>query len=218
MNIRPWRLSWAQGLGLILLFSVGLVWVVQSFVLAIYAIPSDSMSPTLQTGDRVLVLHTGVDSQSISDGDVVVFHRPQNWPRLTGSDAGASSTLVKRVVALPGQTVSCCDVDGNLQRDGQSIDESGLVENMFFIPGVLDCTTTPSSARCFSPVRVPEDSYLVLGDSRANSVDSLWNCRHDVPPDSCAVFVPHTDVIGRVLTITWPLSRVGSSLSVGQAP
>lgn len=91
--------------------------------------------------------------------------------------------MVKRVVGVGGQQVSCCDPEGRLIVDGTPIDEPYIYEDYEFVPGTLDCSS--GSERCFDPIDVPEGKLLVLGDHRSRSAASVYQCRVSDEPD-CA--------------------------------
>lgn len=150
--------------------------VVKTFLLQAFYIPSESMVPTLQVGDRVLVNKLAYDLGDVSRGDVVVFARPG------GPGADGIADLIKRVVALPGETVE--GVDGSVLIDGQPLDEPYLPA------GVV---TTP-----FPAFTVPADHLWVMGDNRGASDDSR---RFKA--------VPMDDVVGHAFVVIWPLSAFG---------
>ena len=121
---------------------VGAVLALRAFVVEPFAIPSESMAPTLRPGDRVLVDKLA----SVHRGDLVVFHAPR------------SRTIeLKRVVAVGGDTVAIEDgvllVDG--RRRAEPYADARAIDSVYF-----------------GPVRVPRGSLFVLGDNRANSADS----------------------------------------------
>lgn len=118
--------------------------------------------------------------------------------------------MIKRIVGQPGQTVSCCDEAGAIVVDGQPLDEPYIYEDLDFVPGVLDCSSTNRSTRCFDPVTVPADSYLVLGDHRSRSADSASNCRYEGAPTQCWRWAPRDGIVGRAVLIFWPLGRFGT--------
>ncbi|MDN6659053.1 MAG: signal peptidase I, partial [Acidipropionibacterium jensenii] len=171
-----------------LLFAVVVVGLVLSFVAKPYQVPSASMEQTLQPGDRILVNRLAYRFGQPKAGDVVVFNAGQAWRSTSGSTDGSSvrgaiktvlgwtgfgptgsHTLVKRIIAVGGEKVSCCSTNGSIVVEGRALNEPYLGSNFPFTPGKLDCGTTPRSFRCFAPVTVPENSYLMLGDNRADS-------------------------------------------------
>lgn len=125
---------------------------IKTFLLQAFYIPSESMEPTLEVGDRVLVNKLSYDFHDVNRGDLVVFHRPETDP----SDDEAIKDLIKRVVGLPGETVE--SIDGHVYIDGQPLEE----------PYVPDGVTTTMPG----PVTVPEGQVFVMGDNRENSSDS----------------------------------------------
>lgn len=152
---------------------------VKTFLVQAFRIPSESMDPTLQVGDRVLVNKLSYRLHDVNRGDVVVFTRPENLPE--GPDQ--PDDLIKRVVGLPGETVQA--KDGKVYVDGRPLDEPYL----------------PAGTRTENlenPVKVPAGEVLVLGDNRSNSADG----RVFGP-------IPEDTIIGRAFVIVWPLSRFG---------
>lgn len=123
----------------------------RTLVVGNYVIPSESMAPTLKTGDRVLSERLGRHSSPLVSGDVVTFPDPN----------GDRRTLIKRIVATAGQTVEI--KDGRLLVDGQVQDE----------PHVLGPTHAVSLGRSLPhPYRVPDGYVFVMGDNRTHSMDS----------------------------------------------
>lgn len=209
---------------LVLAFVV--VGLVLSFVAKPYNVPSGSMENTLQPGDRILVNRLAYVGAVPGDGDVVVFDADQTWGattpssnpiraalhwlgEVTGFGASGSHTLVKRIIGTPGQVVKCCSTDGRVVVDGHPIDEPYIFQDFPFTPGTLDCTTTPQSSRCFAPVTVPADSYLMLGDHRSGSADSAYLCRTGEAPPGCWRWAHRSDIVGKAVVILWPVSRWG---------
>jgi len=189
------RRSFLRELPILFIVALAVAIVLKTFVVQAFFIPSGSMEPTLEPGDRVLVQKVvyGPDR-----GDVIVFSDPQGRP---GPDRGVvggfvhwlSSTLgierpehedfIKRVIGLPGETVELRD--GRLFVDGVQIREP-------YLKGAVD-------TRDYGPVKVPEGALFVLGDNRLNSNDSRFGLG----------FVPVDKVVGRAFAIVWPPSRVG---------
>ena len=197
---------------------------VQLFLVKPFQVPSESMSPTLETGDRILADRISLVASDPAQGDVVVFSRPDTWatdaaPRgalrtavgwvgdLVGFGPSNLDALVKRVVGTPGSTVQCCSAQGQVEVDGVALDEGYVRNDLPFVAGQLDCDTVPASARCFGPISVPVGEYLVMGDNRANSADSVVGGRGAPASTDCARFVTRGDVIGEVRAIVWPLDR-----------
>jgi signal peptidase I len=169
--------------------------VVRVSLASLATVTSASMSPALEPGDRALVWKPG----PVRRGDVVVV-RDQGWARFSGDgpdrrpgDAPAdAAALVKRVVALPGERVRCCDSGGFLTVDGVRLDEPYLP------PG------TAASDVAFD-VEVPPESLWLLGDARQASRDSRAGL--GLPGGGA---VPTRDVVGRVVAVMWPLQRAAA--------
>ena len=208
-----------------LVLAIVLLALVQGFVVKPFQVPSESMSPTLEAGDRLLASRIAYAVSDPGAGDIAVFSRPDTWgPRpergalrialgwvgdIIGFGPSNQDALVKRVIGGPGSTVRCCSAEGRVEVNGEPLSEGYVVSDLPFTPGVNDCSTTPASPRCFGPVTVPPDEYLVLGDNRANSADSVVACRGlSASGSECARFVPRADVIGKVVSIVWPLKRL----------
>lgn len=209
-------------------FQLILAFVVFGLLLALvakpYAVPSGSMDNTLLPGDDVLVYRLAYLGSEPHTGDVIVFDADSSWGaqpaenpikaalrwigEVTGFGPTGTHTLVKRVIAGPGQTVGCCSADGRVIVDGHPLTEPYISNDLPYTPGTLDCATDPRSMRCFGPVVVPRGSYFVLGDNRANSSDSAFGCR-GAPPEraGCFRWARSGDIVGRVVAIIWPPGR-----------
>jgi signal peptidase I len=124
--------------------------VVKTFLIQAFFIPSGSMLPTLHEDDRVLVNKLSYDLHDVHRGDLVVFERPE------GETAGQIKDLIKRVVALPGERVEA--------RDGHVYINGDLLEE----PYLPDGTQTTN----LEPQTVPEGHVFVMGDNRGDSMDS----------------------------------------------
>ncbi len=222
------RPTWRRIVGsfwfqLLLAFTVfGLI---LTFVAKPYAVPSASMTETLQIGDRVLVNRLAYVGADPGAGDVIVFDAGDEWSTGEATDEGplksfarwvgevsgfgpsGSNTLVKRIIGLPGQTVECCSAEGEILVDGEPLDEPYVFADFTFDAGSLDCDSDPVSERCFAAITVPEDRYLVLGDNRANSSDSSAQCRGNVNDQGCWRWAHRDEIVGKVAVILWPLSR-----------
>ncbi|MGW6222604.1 signal peptidase I [Streptomyces olivaceus] len=171
---RGQRLSgFAVALGMVL-FLGGFVW--GAVVYRPYTVPTGSMTPTIAAGDRVLAER--VSGSDVRRGDVVVF-KDAAW---------ADAPMVKRVVAVGGDTVSCCQ-KGKLQVNGKVIDEPYLPAG------------TPAEISDFQTVTVPEGRLFLLGDERDNSVDSTAHLT-----DAAGGTVSRGAVDARVDAVVWPMN------------
>ncbi len=186
---------------------------IKTFVMRSFYIPSESMEDTLVTDDRIIVNQLTPDLMPISRGDVIVFTDPGNWlppfvpepqnPFVAAIDSALSFVgftasdsndhLIKRVIGLPGDHVVCCNEFGQLSVNGVPLDEQYTK---------LPDGVTKATPNDFD-VTVPADSLWVMGDNRYHSADSSY---HQVNGDP-HVFVPYSDVVGRAVVITWPINR-----------
>jgi signal peptidase I len=126
--------------------------VAQAVLVQAFWIPSPSMTPTLERGDRVLVNKLSYKTHDVHRGDVIVFERP---PGASQDDNGIKD-LIKRVVAIGGDTIE--GVDGAVYVNGERIEE----------PYLEDSTPTDNLPR----QQIPEGHVFVMGDNRTNSEDS----------------------------------------------
>ncbi len=164
--------------------------IVQATIFSTFAVPSVSMQSTINVGDRIMVnqLSTG----SVSRGDVIVFRDPGGW---LGAGNDGSGFLVKRVIGLPGDRVSCCDsTAGHLVVNGMSLDE----------PYAVVPSGNQAATRSFS-VTVPAGSLWVMGDNRYESQDSSRN-----QGLSGKGFVPIKAVVGHAFATVWPFNRLSN--------
>jgi signal peptidase I len=158
------------------------------FVEETFYIPSGSMEPTLNIGDRIAVSKLSYDFHKVDTGDIVVFTRPP------AEDCGGPSVgdLVKRVIGLPGQTVSLHD--GRVFVDGKRLNEG-------WFPNSEQGTTYPGPEGTpydlSKPFVVPRNDYYVMGDNRVDSCDS----RYWGP-------ITRSSIVGKVVVRVWPLSAV----------
>ena len=176
-----WWLEWVA----VVLVALVLAFGVRTYVAQMFYIPSGSMLPTLQVGDRIVVDKLSYHLHGVHRGDIVVFRRPP----LEHADY---SDLVKRVIGLPGDTVS--SVDGRVYIDGKPLAEPWL-------PTPEPMTSPSPVAEGFSlihPYTVPAGEYFVMGDNRTNSEDS----RYFGP-------IPADLIVGKMAFVAWPLDDSG---------
>jgi signal peptidase I len=187
----------------LLLTAVVLAILIKSLLIQAFFIPSGSMVPTLQRGDRILVCRVCLHVSDIHQGDILVFADPNpdagdeqsvvggffHW---LGEGIGvaqpADEDFIKRVGALPGQTWEIRK--GQLYVDGEPVDEPYLNE--------------PADRRSFGPQTVPDGMLFMLGDNRLHSGDSRFT-----PDEGGLGYVPEDRVIGKAFVIIWPFGRAG---------
>ncbi|MEU2431211.1 signal peptidase I [Streptomyces sp. NPDC007861] len=204
---RKHRSFWKE-LPLLIGIALILALLIKTFLVQAFSIPSDSMMNTLQRGDRVLVdkLTPWFGSEP-ERGEVVVFHDPGGWLESAQTPepnalqqflsfiglmpSAEEKDLIKRVIAVGGDTVECKE-GGKVKVNGKELDESSYIH-----PGSTPCDDEP-----FGPITVPEGRIWVMGDNRQNSLDSRY---HQELPGNGTVSVD--DVVGRAVVVAWPLGR-----------
>lgn len=176
---------WVVG-GVVLVVAVALLFAASQRFSRVLVV-SASMSPTLEESSTAWLDRAAAGGAGVSVGDVVVFEDPGGWAdaeRALGVSVPAADgplLITKRVLAVGGQTLSCCDDSGRLDRDGHPVSEPYLA------PGVV------ASALAFD-VTVPEGYVWVMGDNRAHSLDS-----RQLYVGSGDGLVPVANIVGRVL-------------------
>lgn len=190
--------------------------VVKTFIVRSFYIPSGSMERTLLINDRILVDELTPRWAGYDRGDVVVFQDPGGWlppapqrparPALVEaadwvltfvglSTSDAQDHLVKRVIGLPGDRIVCCNAVGQVTVNGTPIDELSYLN-------LTDGDTAASNTEF--DVTVPSGAIWVMGDNRDRSQDS--RAHQELPGGG---FVPLENVVGRAFLTTWPFDRVG---------
>lgn len=202
---------------LLVIFFVALLisFLIKTFLIRSFYIPSGSMENTLQVNDRIMVNELVPDLITIARGDVIVFTDPGGWLSATEqgtveagnpvadgirwffAEVGLSAQetndhLIKRVIGLPGDKVACCDTTGHI-----TVNDAPLSE-----PYLKASSGTTRSPEKYFTVTVPADSLWVEGDNRDNSADSRL---HTTTPSKG--FVPMANVVGRAFVITWPVGH-----------
>ncbi len=180
-NLREWIES--------IVIAVILALFIRTFFIQAFKIPTGSMRTTLLEGDRILVnkLRYGAKVPFTAlrlpgygkpqRGDVIVFIYPEDPKR----------DFIKRLIALGGDTVEINN--GNIYVNNQEVVDSPIKNIYYYNRG--------DYGKVGQTIKVPEDSYFVLGDNSASSKDSrYWG------------FVPQKDLIGRAEFIYWPLTRL----------
>lgn len=245
------------GIALVIMF------VVNNFLLHTYIIPSESMMDTLQgcsncKNDRIIIDKITYRFRDPSPGDVVVFKAPnRDWEEASFSSnrsshpivKGVQETaswfglqppdefdLVKRIIAVGGQTISCRIADGGITVDHKPIQEPYLSQQsqqvrqrvgpcwgipVYYTQAEIDAAKK-NSPHClldgvsagdnngeFGPIKIPEGSAFVMGDNRSNSKDS----RFHILDGNCGA-VPYSDIRGIARWIIYPFNRIGSIASI----
>jgi signal peptidase I len=206
-------LPWWQELIALLATAFVLALLVKTFFLQAFYIPSASMEPTLMTNDKILVEKVSYWNGDIHRGDIVVFDDPGGW--LSPADEAHANNfiqrgleivglyptgghLVKRVIGLGGDRVSCPGPNARLRVNGVPLDEDYLPDT------VRPCAAAAGMQGQKFSVRIPDDHLWVMGDNRANSADSTAHLGAQGGGS-----VPADDVVGKVWAIVWPASRAG---------
>ncbi len=194
-------LSFLKELPVLLLVAFLLAFLLRTFVLQVFYIPSSSMEPTLQINDRMIVEKVSYRFREPGRGEVVVFEGEtsgnvtepnqglvQRFVRGTGQFLGVvpanARDFVKRVIGVPGDEVRI-DADGTVYVNEQPIDEPYVVFE---------------DQREYGPVTVPEGAYFFLGDNRPNSSDSRFGLG----------FVKEDHIVGRAVVVIWPFDHFGT--------
>jgi signal peptidase I len=179
----------------LILTALVLALLIKTFLVQAFFIPSPSMAPTLNVGDRVLVSQIPYYLGEPERYDVIVFEDPHpdgqiergvvagffHWlSQGLGISRPDNEDFIKRVIGLPGETVWA--KNGHVFVDNVRLDEPYVVG-----------TTAP-----FPKTKVPAGSYFVLGDNRENSLDSRF----------ALGFIPEDKIIGEAFMIVWPPSRM----------
>jgi len=167
-NRRRHLLEWL----IVVVFAVLVAAGLRTFVIQAFFVPSGSMLPTLQIGDRIIVVKIGY---TIHRGDIIVFRRPPADTTTTDKD------LVKRVVGLPGETIS--SKGATVLINGKPLAEPWL-------PALTGLCA--EAAENITTTRIPPHHYFVMGDCRGNSADSRsWGT------------LASSYVVGKVVVIVW---------------
>jgi signal peptidase I len=185
-----WVIEWAVILMAVLLCTV----LLRTYVIQSFFIPSPSMVPTLQVGDRIMVNKLSYDLHGVHRGDIVVFKRPpleaQDYP-----------DLVKRVIGLPGETIATNDGRVYINCRDQDFAACRPLSEPWLPPGPQSYTAAlpDDQYQQFNmpgPVKIPANDYYVMGDNRTDSEDSRF-------------FGPisKSSIVGRAVAVVWPLSQ-----------
>jgi len=164
-----------------LVVALGLTWVLKSFVVEPYEVPTGSMETTIMVGDKLLAEKVTLNFNPVQSGDIIVF----------ADKVLPGRVLVKRAIATGGQVVDF--KDGHVYVDGVPLYE----------PYVNGASTKPLEQQFDNmtikyPFKVPEGQIWVMGDNRENSADSRYFGS-----------INESSVYGRALMVFWPLGDIG---------
>lgn len=188
-------------LSLILIIGLVVAAIVKVFFFQGFYIPSESMNPTLKTNDRVVVNVLYPNTIPLQHGDIIVFQDKENWmaghaipqqnffERLIGYVPfrdGDANFLVKRVIGLPGDTVSHVPGENFIRINGEPSTEPYLAEGM-------------NASNIDFDITVPANSVWVMGDNRSNSSDSRYH------QDQNGGFISYNNIVGKVVLLYYPL-------------
>jgi len=194
-------------IGMALLLSL----IIKTWLMQAFYIPSISMENTLLIGDRVIVSKLIPSPIDLNRGDVIVFEDPDHWlpsPTPVHRTAIANSLnstltfvgllpsdegnhLIKRVIGLPGDHVVCCNNNQKVTVNGAPLTEP------YLFPG-------DEPSRQPFDITVPAGRVWVMGDHRSESGDSRL---HDAGSGGTKGSVPESLIVGRAMTVVWPLWR-----------
>ncbi|MEB3220923.1 MAG: signal peptidase I [Candidatus Sericytochromatia bacterium] len=165
--------------------ALGLALVVRATVAEARFIPSESMLPTLEVGDRLIVEKVSYRFEMPERGDIVVFEPP------LAATAGlrTGNAFIKRVVGLPGERIDIRG--GKVFIEGRPLDEPYILEAPRYPDPDWELLDMPGGL-------IPADAVFVMGDNRNNSQDShVWGP------------LPIANIIGQTVFRFWPVARVG---------
>jgi signal peptidase I len=213
---------WQESL-ILLAAALVLSFIVKTFFVQAFYIPSGSMEPGMEVDDRILVQKVSSwGGDGPERGDAVVFEDPGGW--LAGSVEGGSDGavaqvlgkiglyptgghLVKRVIGVEGDVIRCCDKEGRLLINGVPLDSDSFTRNDEECDGPM-----PTQNCSWQAGPVPAGHVFVMGDHRDASADSSVHlCRgRDVETDCVPgeEFVPVDLVVGKVFSRVWPADRI----------
>ncbi|MGB8196959.1 MAG: signal peptidase I [Acidimicrobiales bacterium] len=168
----------------IIVIAVLVSFLMRTFAFQTFYIPSGSMEPTLQIGDRIIVNKLSVTFGTINVGDVVVFKAPP------AENCGEPVTdLVKRVIGTPGDSIKSKGNTIYIENRSQHVGWHALKEKW---------THTEPLGEPIMPITLKSNQYFMMGDNHSDSCDSrMWGP------------VPRKDIIGKAFVRIWPFSRIG---------
>jgi len=188
-NRRRSAIEW----GIVVVIAVVVSLLIRAFVFQTFFIPSGSMEPTLNVGDRILVSKLSVEFGTVNRGDIVVFRAPAAVKTACADDV---ADLVKRVIGLPGEHLT--SVGNTIYYTTAPVTKPWNPLTKPWKAINQNWTHNEPIGRQIGDITVPKNHYFVMGDNEDNSCDSrFWGT------------IPHSAIIGKAFFRIWPLSRIG---------
>lgn len=193
------------GAGVVVLLALIITALIRLFAVDLYTVNQESMDPTLRDGERISVVKNYPDEAGVQRGDIVVFDGEGSFtPYQGGPNLGRSletmghwvglgsapHVYVKRVIGAEGDLVVCCDDSGQLTVNGDPLEETYLLQDVG--------PELPASDLSFEAL-VPEGRMWVMGDNRAESVDS-----RDLLGAPGGGMISEDRIIGLATSVVWP--------------
>lgn len=199
-GVRWWAGRIGRETGIVVGIALVVFLVLRFFAFDVVHVPSSSMQPSLQPGERVVAAKVSTLSD-VERGQIVVYYPPGTWgegeppslvERLLGivGLAASDNHRIERVIAVAGDQVACCTDDGRLILNGAPLDEPYLAPDV-------------ASDQLEFDVVVPAGRMFVMGDDRAQSRDSRSHL------DDGDGTVPVDSIVGRAVLIVWPIGDLG---------
>ena len=186
------RGSFWRELPILVVVAILVAFLVRTFVLQTFFIPSASMEHTLDINDKLLVNKLIYEFRDPRRGEIIVFKAPRQWQ---AGDEGED--FIKRIIGVGGDHVQCCDAEQRIMVNGHALDEPYLFKDAEGVPN-------QAAGEPFD-ITVPSGRIWVMGDHREASADSLehWRSGHDIQEAT----IPAGSVVGRAFTVFWPVDR-----------
>lgn len=206
--------SWLREIAIVVVGALIASTLLRVFVAQMFVIPSSSMENTLLIGDRVAVQKI----VPFQRGDIVVFRDSLGWLGAAPPEEDlahkalifvglapdeSSNHLIKRVIGIAGDHVTCCDARGRVTVNGVALNE----QDYLYIDPKTGRQADPSTWSF--DVVVPAGTVFVMGDHRNSSQDSRCHIGEEIPgkPEGYQAFVPVGDIVGTAIAVVFPFDR-----------